>query len=135
MDNFLKTALLVAFIFTIPIINSKEAIDFKNISISANKVILDEKKNELTFQGKIQIKFGDLTIDGNDALLSYKEEILTVNGSPALILSSSKRINGKASKFIIHPNQSMLMVGNAQLINGEHAISSEEITYLINPND
>jgi len=44
---------------------------------------------------------------------------------------SSNMVNGTANLFIIHPNQSMEMIGNAKLNNKGNKVTSNLITYQI----
>ncbi len=108
--------------------------NLRDISINSNTVTLNERNNNILFEGSIEINFGSFRIFGNNALLSYENETLTLNGDPASITSELKKINGEAKKFIIHPNQSLEMIGNATLNNKNQSISAELITYQIDQN-
>ena len=130
-----KISLLLSALFYFPLAISSEDGALQNISISADTVKLDEQNSELTFNKNIKIVFDDLIIMGNEAILSYKQEKLIINGAPASIASETNKINGIADQFIIYPNKSIEMVGKAQLINGGRSINSELITYKINSND
>ena len=59
------------------------------------------------------------------------EEKLVVNGSPASMLSKNGSINGVAKQFIIYPNLSMEMLGDARLVQKDQSIYAEQITYQI----
>ena len=85
--------------------------------------------NQLSFEDNIEIKFDRYVISGNAALLSYQDEKLEITGMPASI--SSNMVNGTANLFIIHPNQSMEMIGNAKLNNKGNKVTSNLITYQI----
>ena len=104
-------------------------INFKNIAIQADKVTINEAMNQLSFEDNIEIKFDRYVISGNAALLSYQDEKLEITGMPASI--SSNMVNGTANLFIIHPNQSMEMIGNAKLNNKGNKVTSNLITYQI----
>ena len=130
-----KISLLLSALFYFPLAISSEDRTLQNISISADTVKLDEQNSELTFNKNIKIVFDDLIIMGNEAILSYKQEKLIINGSPVSIASETNKINGMADQFIIYPNKSIEMIGKAQLINGGRSINSELITYKINSND
>ena len=117
-----------------PLLLSEGRNNLRDISINSNTVTLNEKNNNILFEGSIEINFGSFIIFGNNALLSYENETLTLNGDPASITSELKKINGEAKKFIIHPNQSLEMIGNATLNNKNQSISSELITYQIDQN-
>jgi len=135
MVKKIKIGLLLSALFYFPLAMPSEDGALQNISISADTVKLDEKNSELIFNKNIKIVFGDLIIMGNEAMLSYKQEKLIINGAPASITSETNKINGMADQFIIYPNKSIEMVGKAQLINGGRSINSELITYKINSND
>ena len=117
-----------------PFLLSDEKNNLRDISINSNTVTLNERNNSILFEGSIEITFGNFRIFGNNALLSYENETLTLTGDPASITSELKEINGEAKKFIIHPNQSLEMIGNATLNNNNQSISSELITYQIDQN-
>ena len=117
-----------------PLLLSEGRNNLRDISINSNTVTLNERNNNILFEGSIEINFGSFRIFGNNALLSYENETLTLNGDPASITSELKKINGEAKKFIIHPNQSLEMIGNATLNNKNQSISSELITYQIDQN-
>ena len=117
-----------------PLLLSEGRNNLRDISINSNTVTLNERNNNILFEGSIEINFGSFIIFGNNALLSYENETLTLNGDPASITSELKKINGEAKKFIIHPNQSLEMIGNATLNNKNQSISSELITYQIDQN-
>ena len=117
-----------------PLLLSEGRNNLRDISINSNTVTLNERNNNILFEGSIEINFGSFRIFGNNALLSYENETLTLNGDPASITSELKKINGEAKKFIIHPNQSLEMIGNATLNNNNQSISSELITYQIDQN-
>ena len=135
MVKKIKISLLLSALFYFPLAISSEDRALQNISISADTVKLDEQNSELTFNKNIKIVFDDLIIMGNEAILSYKQEKLIINGSPVSIASETNKINGMADQFIIYPNKSIEMIGKAQLINGGRSINSELITYKINSND
>ena len=117
-----------------PLLLSEGRNNLRDISIYSNTVTLNERNNNILFEGSIEINFGSFIIFGNNALLSYENETLTLNGDPASITSELKKINGEAKKFIIHPNQSLEMIGNATLNNKNQSISAELITYQIDQN-
>jgi lipopolysaccharide transport protein LptA len=117
-----------------PLLLSEGRNNLRDISINSNTVTLNERNNNILFEGSIEINFGSFIIFGNNALLSYENETLTLNGDPASITSELKKINGEAKKFIIHPNQSLEMIGNATLNNKNQSISAELITYQIDQN-
>jgi len=58
-----------------------------------------------------------------------------VDGSPASITSEDGNINGTAKHFIISPNLSLEMLGDANLFEESNSIYAQQITYQIDPND
>ena len=104
---------------------------YGDISIKAEYVILDKLTNKLKLKTNIQINFGDFILSGDSAILSYDEEMLVIDGSPASILSKKNNINGVADQFIIYPNLSMEMLGDVRLIQKDNSIYAEQITYQI----
>ena len=108
---------------------ANKKINFKNIAIQADKVTFNEAMDELSFVDNIVIEFGKYVVRGDAALLSYQNKKLNITGMPASI--NSNMVNGTANLFIIRPNQSMEMIGNAQLNNKGNNVTSDLITYQI----
>jgi lipopolysaccharide transport protein LptA len=113
-----------------PILISEEITSFQNISIKSDQVIINEETNQLTFKNNIRIKIDGYIIKGSDAILSQKDEKLEIYGKPATIKSNA--IDGEAELFVIFPNKSMNLIGNAKLFNNGNSITSNLITYQIN---
>ena len=113
-----------------PILISEEISSFQNISIKSDQVIINEETNQLTFKNNIRIKIDGYIIKGSDAILSQKDEKLEIYGKPATIKSNA--IDGEAELFVIFPNKSMNLIGNAKLFNNGNSITSNLITYQIN---
>ncbi|MDC0090903.1 hypothetical protein OAI66_05445, partial [Gammaproteobacteria bacterium] len=96
-------------------ISAKEISNYGDISIKADHVTLNKFTNKLLLKTNIQINFGEFILSGDSAIVSYDEEKLVIDGSPASILSKKNNINGVANQFIIYPNLSMEMLGDARL--------------------
>jgi lipopolysaccharide transport protein LptA len=116
-------------------ISSSELINYKNISIHADRVTLDDLTNQLALEGSLKIYFGNFVIAGKSALLDYKKESLLILGIPASIYSQDQKVNGKADRLIIDQNLSIEMTGNAELFSNNRSIFSQNITYKINTNE
>ena len=114
-------------------ISAEEIPNYGDISIKAEYVTLNKFTNKLILKTNIQINFGDFILSGDSAILSYDEEKLVIDGSPASILSNKNNINGVANQFIIYPNLSMEMLGDARLQQKDQSIYAEQITYQISP--
>ncbi|MDB9826377.1 hypothetical protein OAC39_00935 [Gammaproteobacteria bacterium] len=114
-------------------ISANEIPNYGDISIKAEHVTFDKFTNKLLLKTNIQINFGDFILSGDSAILSYDEEKLVIDGSPASILSNKNNINGVANQFIIYPNLSMEMLGDARLQQKDQSIYAEQITYQISP--
>ena len=125
-NQFLLWALCFLFL---PILVSKDSPNFKNISILADQVTLNEEANEIIFIKSINIKIDGMDIKGESALMSLDNEKIEISGAPVSIKSSS--LDGKADLLIIYPNQSIDMIGNATLLNDGNLISSNLIKYQI----
>ena len=135
MDRNLKFFCCTFLVFATANTYSNEIGNYGDINIQADKITLDEAKNELLLKTNIIISFGIFTITGNKALLSYKNNKLMVDGSPASITSEDGNINGTAKHFIISPNLSLEMLGDANLFEESNSIYAQQITYQIDPND
>ena len=118
----------LCFLF-LPDLVSKDSLNFKNISILADQVTLIEEANEIIFIKSINIKIDGMDIKGESALMSLDDEKIEISGAPVSIKSSS--LDGKADLFIIYPNRSIDMIGNATLLNDGNLISSNLIKYQI----
>ncbi|MDA9661758.1 hypothetical protein N9T68_01180 [Pseudomonadota bacterium] len=114
-------------------ISAEEIPNYEDISIKAEYVTLNKFTNKLLLKTNIQINFGDFILSGDSAILSYDEEKLVIDGSPASILSNKNNINGVANQFIIYPNLSMEMLGDARLQQKDQSIFAEQIRYQISP--
>ena len=114
-------------------ISAKEISNYGDLSINAEHVTLNKFTNKLLLKTNIQINFGDFILSGDSAILSYDEEKLVIYGFPASILSKKNNINGVADQFIIYPNLSMEMLGDARLMQKDQSIYAEQITYQISP--
>ena len=112
-------------------ISAEEIPNYGDISIQAEHVTLNKFTNKLLLKTNIQINFGDFILSGDSAILSYDEEKLVVDGSPASILSKKNNINGVANQFIIYPNLTMEMLGDARLQTKDQSIYAEQISYQI----
>ena len=110
-------------------ISAEEISNYGDISIKAEYVTLNKFTNKLLLKTNIQINFGDFILSGDSAILSYDEEKLVIDGSPASILSNKNNINGAANQFIIYPNLSMEMLGDARLQQKDQLIYAEQIRY------
>ena len=129
MNRVYKIFFIIAVLNFASSAQANKKINFKNIAIQADKVTINGAMNQLSFEDNIEIKFDRYVISGNAALLSYQDKKLEITGMPASI--SSNMVNGTANLFIIHPNQSMEMIGNAKLNNKGNKVTSNLITYQI----
>lgn len=112
-----------------------EITNYSNIKVTADIVTFDEVANELLLKENLMISFGGFNIFGDTAVLSYKNKKLIVDGSPASINDEEDGINGTAKRFIIYPNLSLEMLGDANLVEHNNSIYAEQITYQIKSND
>ena len=116
-------------------VSAQEITNYQDISIKADHVTLNKFTNQLLLKTDLQISFGDYTLYGDSAILSYDEDKLVIDGFPASILSNKDNINGTAKQFIIYPNLSMEMLGDANLLQNNQSIYADQITYQISSND
>ena len=130
--NFLSYFFISLFITKV---SAQDISNYGDISIQAENVTLNESTNQLLMREKLKINFGTFSLSGDSAVLSYDEKKLIIDGSPAAIFSEEESINGTARQLIIYPNLAIEMHGNAQLVQGDRSIYSEQITYQINSND
>jgi len=131
MDRNLKFYYFILLTCLSSYLYSDEITNYSNIQIKADVVTFDEVANELLLKENLIISFGNFNIFGDTALLSYKNKKLIVDGSPALISSKEDKINGAAKRFIIYPNFSLEMLGDANLVEHNNSIYAEQITYQI----
>mgnify|MGYP003324447609 FL=1 len=116
-----------------PILISEESTSFQNISIPSDQVTIDEDTRQLAFKNNIRIKVDNYIIKGSNAILSHNDKKLEIYGNPATIKSNA--IDGEAETFVIYPNKSMNLIGNAKLLNKGNSITSNLIAYQISPNE
>ena len=128
-----KTFLTILGFFYLPVAISEESMILQNISIQSDQVTIDQDTRQLTFKNNLRIKIDSHIIKGSNARLSHKEEKLEISGKPATIKSST--IDGEAERFVIYPNKSMSLLGNAKLINQGNSITANLIKYQITSNE
>ena len=128
-----KFLLILLGFFYLPISASEEQSIFQNISIQSDQVTFHQETKQLAFKNNIRIKIDNYFIKGSDAILSHKDEKLEIFGKPATIQSNA--IDGEAEIFVIYPNKSMDLIGNAKLLNQGNSITSNLITYQISSNE
>ena len=115
------------------IVIAEKSINFQNISIQSDEVVINEKDRLLAFKNNIKIKIENYIIEGSNALLSQENEKLEIFGNPTSISSSD--MNGEAEVLVLYPNKSIDLIGNAILKKNGNLISSDLITYQINSNE
>ena len=133
MSQKCKILLIIVGYLYLPSVVSEDYSTLQNISIQANQVTIDEKTRKLTFQDNITIEINSYIIKGSNAMLSHQDEKLEIYGEQATIQSDA--IDGEAEKFVIYPNESMHLIGNAKLLNEGNAITSNFIAYKISANE
>ena len=79
-------------LITIKKVSAQEISNYQDISIKANHVTLNKFTNQLLLKTDVQISFGNYTLYGDSAILSYDEDKLVIDGFPASILSSKENI-------------------------------------------
>ena len=122
-------------LITIEKVSAQEISNYQDISIKADHVTLNKFTNQLLLKTDLQISFGNYMLYGDSAILSYDEDKLVIDGFPASIFSNKDNINGTAKQFIIYPNLSMEMLGDANLLQNNQSIYADQITYQISSND
>ena len=115
--------------------SAQEISNYQDISIKADHVTLNKFTNQLLLKTNLQISFGNYTLYGDSAILSYGEDKLVIDGFPASILTNNDNIKGTAKQFSIYPNLSMEMLGDAKLLQNNQSIYADQITYQISSND
>ena len=124
--------MILGFVY-LPVVISEESMIFQNISIQSDQVTIDEDTRQLAFKNNIRIKVDNYIIKGSNAILSHNDKKLEIYGNPATIKSNA--IDGEAETFVIYPNKSMNLIGNAKLLNKGNSITSDLIAYQISPNE
>ncbi len=112
---------------------AKEGLNSQNISIQSDEVTIDKNDRLLAFKNNIEIKIENYIIEGSNALLSQEDEKLEIYGNPTSI--QSRNMNGEAEVLVIYPNKSIDLIGNAKLKKNGNLITSDLITYQINSNE
>ena len=133
MSRWYKILSIIFGCLFLPVLTSEESVSFQNISIQADQVTIDGEIRQLAFKNNIKIIIDSYIIKGSNALLSQKDKKLEIYGKPATIKSNT--VDGEAEEFVIYPNKSMNLIGNAKLINKGNLITSNLIAYQITPNE
>ena len=63
--------------------SAQEISNYQDISIKADHVTLNKFTNQLLLKTNLQISFGNYTLYGDSAILSYGEDKLVIDGFPA----------------------------------------------------
>ena len=87
IKNFKFFSCFFISLFAIENVSSQEILNYGDISIKAKHVTLKKSTNQLLLKTDIQINFSNFILSGDSATLSYDEEKLVINGSPASIFS------------------------------------------------
>ena len=133
MSRWYKILSIIFGCLFLPVLTSEESVSFQNISIQADQVTIDEEIRQLAFKNNIKIIIDSYIIKGSNALLSQKDKKLEIYGKPATIKSNT--VDGEAEVFVIYPNKSMNLIGNARLLNKGNSITSNFIAYQISTNE
>ena len=133
MSRWYKILSIIFGCLFLPVLTSEDSVSFQNISIQADQVTIDEEIRQLAFKNNIKIIIDSYIIKGSNALLSQKNKKLEIYGKPATIKSNT--VDGEAEVFVIYPNKSMNLIGNAKLLNKGNSITSNFIAYQISPNE
>ena len=133
MSKGYKILSIIFGLLFLPVLTSEESGSFQNISIQADQVTIDGEIRQLAFKNNIKIIIDGYIINGSNALLSQKDKKLEIYGKPATIKSNT--VDGEAEVFVIYPNKSMNLIGNAKLLNKGNSITSNLITYQISRNE
>ena len=112
---------------------AEDGVNFQNISIQSDEVIINEIDRLLTFIDNIRIKIENYIIEGSNALLRQKDEKLEIYGNPTSM--QSNEVNGEAEVLVIYPNKSIDLIGSAKLKKNGNLITSNLISYQINSNE
>jgi len=112
---------------------AEDGVNFQNISIQSDEVIINEIDRLLTFKDNIRIKIENYIIEGSNALLRQKDEKLEIYGNPTSM--QSNEVNGEAEVLVIYPNKSIDLIGSAKLKKNGNLITSNLISYQINSNE
>lgn len=120
---------------------SNTTINNKPISIDADNQQIDLKNNTITFTGNVIIIQDGLEIKANSVVItnmdSKDNQIITANGNPVYFEQThennqSQTIRGHANQLVYQVKQnSVTMVGNAELLQQDNHIQSDTITYNI----
>ncbi|XKM13895.1 lipopolysaccharide transport periplasmic protein LptA [Orbaceae bacterium ac157xtp] len=135
----LGIAPILAFAQTTP----ETTINNKPIAIDANNQQIDLQNNTITFTGNVVIEQDNLKMKADTVIIknmqTKQEQIITAYGKPVyfeqIIINKDGQqlITGQSEQLIYSVKQNTVkLIGNAQLKQNDNQITSDTITYDIN---
>jgi len=102
-----------------------------NIFINSKIIEIEKDTNKISFEGDVNIKSGEFTINADNASYDNLKKIIYVSGNPSKIKSVQKNNSfvGSANQIIFSETSKIQLIGNAVMNYDDINISSNEIIF------
>ena len=119
------------FCLTVVILVSHYASANQNeFKINAEIIDYDPNKKIISLAGTIYMTSDDFQISGTAATISMNEEVISIEGNPAIInLENPEKIFGEAKQIKYTPAKEISLVGEAVLRTKDGELKSKKILY------
>ena len=98
--------------------------------INAEIIDYDPNKKIISLAGTIYMTSDDFQISGTAATISMNEEVISIEGNPAIInLENPEKIFGEAKQIKYTPAKELSLVGEAVLKTPDGELKSKKILY------
>ena len=122
-------SLLIIYLLSATNVISDMAIN--NIFINSKIIEIEKDTNKISFEGDVNIKSGEFTINADNASYDNLKKIIYVSGNPSKIKSVQKNNSfvGSENQIIFSETSKIQLIGNAVMNYDDINISSNEIIF------
>jgi lipopolysaccharide transport protein LptA len=128
MISRIKSLLIIYLLFATNVISDMA---INNIFINSKIIEIEKDTNKISFEGDVNIKSGEFTINADNASYDNLKKIIYVSGNPSKIKSVQKNNSfvGSAHQIIFSETSKIQLIGNAVMNYDDINISSNEIIF------
>ncbi len=128
MISRIKSLLIIYLLFATNVISDMA---INNIFINSKIIEIEKDTHKISFEGDVNIKSGEFTINADNASYDNLKKIIYVSGNPSKIKSVQKNNSfvGSANQIIFSETSKIQLIGNAVMNYDDINISSNEIIF------
>lgn len=128
MISRIKPLLIIYLLFATNVISDMA---INNIFINSKIIEIEKDTNKISFEGDVNIKSGEFTINADNASYDNLKKIIYVSGNPSKIKSvqNNNSFIGSANQIIFSETSKIQLIGNAVMNYDDINISSNEIIF------